>query len=175
MDARNVEDLIHHQIVMINLWEEPKRKKQIMPLEDTEEDDRVPLILGRPLLHTANAIIRVKNKELNLGIRENRATFLINKAMQHSHLNDDTCFRITVIDEVNEDELDALLNDSKPFLIVISSLLEQNEKEGLVLVLKNHKEAFAWKTSDNPGISPSFYKHKINFEDDVKPVIQREC
>ncbi|GKE99477.1 reverse transcriptase domain-containing protein [Tanacetum coccineum] len=32
-----------------------------------EEDDRVPLILGRPFLHTTDAIIRVKNKELNLG------------------------------------------------------------------------------------------------------------
>ncbi|GKB68024.1 reverse transcriptase domain-containing protein [Tanacetum coccineum] len=55
-----------------------------------EEDDRVPLILGRPFLHTADAIIRVKNKELNLGIGEDRSTFLIDKAMQHSHINDDT-------------------------------------------------------------------------------------
>ncbi|GKD75389.1 hypothetical protein Tco_1333671 [Tanacetum coccineum] len=35
-------------------------------------------------------------------------------------------------------------------------------------------EAFAWKTFDIPGISPSFCKHKINFEDNVKPVIQRQ-
>nr|GEW96463.1 reverse transcriptase domain-containing protein [Tanacetum cinerariifolium] len=105
-----------------------------------KEDDRVPLILGRPFLHTVDAIIRVKIKELNLGIREDRATFLIDKAMQHSHLNDDTCFRKDVINEVTEDELDALLNNSKPFL----------------------------------RISPSFCKHKINFEDDVKPIIQRQ-
>ncbi|GKB36546.1 reverse transcriptase domain-containing protein [Tanacetum coccineum] len=39
-----------------------------------EKDDRVPLILGRPFLHTANAIIRVKNKELNLGIVEDKRT-----------------------------------------------------------------------------------------------------
>ncbi|GKE54380.1 reverse transcriptase domain-containing protein [Tanacetum coccineum] len=57
-----------------------------------EEDDRVPLILGRPFLHTADAIIR------------------------HPHVNDDTCFRMDVIDEITEDELDALLDDSKPFL-----------------------------------------------------------
>ena len=36
--------------------------------------------------------------------------------MQHSHSNDDTCFRMDVIDEVTEEELDALLDDSKPFL-----------------------------------------------------------
>ncbi|GJR79451.1 reverse transcriptase domain-containing protein [Tanacetum coccineum] len=81
-----------------------------------EEDDRVPLILGRPFLHTADAIIRVKNKELNSGIEEDRATFLIDKAMQHSQLNNDTCFRMDIIDEVTEDELDALFDDSKPFL-----------------------------------------------------------
>ncbi|GJR90448.1 hypothetical protein Tco_0214459 [Tanacetum coccineum] len=81
-----------------------------------EEDDRVPLILGRPFLHTADAIIRVKNKELNLGIGEDRATFHIDKAMHHSHVNDDTCFRMDVIDKITEDELDALLDNSKPFL-----------------------------------------------------------
>ncbi|GJV79841.1 reverse transcriptase domain-containing protein [Tanacetum coccineum] len=32
------------------------------------EDDKVPIILGRPFLHTADAIIQVKNKELNLGV-----------------------------------------------------------------------------------------------------------
>nr|GEY04447.1 reverse transcriptase domain-containing protein [Tanacetum cinerariifolium] len=175
--------------------------------EETEEDDIVPLILRRTFLHTADAIIRVKNKELNLGIREDRATFLIDKAMHHSHLNDDTCFCMDVIDddEVKDDfeelppkdelriktyiqdsptDLEmkplpkhleyAFLEENSPFSVVILALLEQNEKERLVLVLKNHKEAFAYKTSDIPGISPSFCKHKINFEDDVKPFIQRQ-
>ncbi|GJY48944.1 reverse transcriptase domain-containing protein [Tanacetum coccineum] len=33
-----------------------------------EEDSKVPLILGRPFLHTADAVIRVKQKQLNLGV-----------------------------------------------------------------------------------------------------------
>ncbi|GKA35998.1 reverse transcriptase domain-containing protein [Tanacetum coccineum] len=69
----------------------------------------------------------------------------------------------------------AFLEENSLLLVVISALLEHNEKERLVSVLKNHKETFAWKTSDIPRISPSFCKHKINFEDDVKPVIQRQC
>ncbi|GJV18806.1 reverse transcriptase domain-containing protein [Tanacetum coccineum] len=81
-----------------------------------EEDDKVPLILGRPFLHTVDAIIRVKNKELNLGVGDDRITFLIDKAMQHSHSNDDTYFCIDVINEVSEEELDALLDDFEPFL-----------------------------------------------------------
>nr|GEU62253.1 reverse transcriptase domain-containing protein [Tanacetum cinerariifolium] len=50
------------------------------------------------------------------GIGEDRATFHIGKAMQHSHVNDDTCFRMDVIDEITDDKLDDLLDDSKPFL-----------------------------------------------------------
>ncbi|GJS05467.1 hypothetical protein Tco_0321975 [Tanacetum coccineum] len=154
-----------------------------------EEDDRVPLILRRPFLLTADVIIRVKNKELNLGIGEDRATFHIDKAMQHSHVNDDTCFCMDISetqldkefdkfmlgnvqeDEVKDDFEELPLKDElrirtsiqdpptdlelKPLPkyafpkensllpVVMSALLEQNEKERLVSILKNHKEAFA--------------------------------
>ncbi|GKB52710.1 hypothetical protein Tco_0903463 [Tanacetum coccineum] len=37
-------------------------------------------------------------------------------ANSHSHVNDDTCFRMDVVDEITEDAFDALLDDSKPFL-----------------------------------------------------------
>ncbi|GJY99036.1 reverse transcriptase domain-containing protein [Tanacetum coccineum] len=33
-----------------------------------EEDNKVPLILGRPFLHTVDAVIRVKQKQLTLGV-----------------------------------------------------------------------------------------------------------
>ncbi|GJV40694.1 reverse transcriptase domain-containing protein [Tanacetum coccineum] len=35
---------------------------------EMEEDSKVSLILGRPFLHTANAVIRVKQKQLNLRV-----------------------------------------------------------------------------------------------------------
>nr|GEX18973.1 hypothetical protein [Tanacetum cinerariifolium] len=58
--------------------------------------------------------------------------------------------------------------------VVISALLKDNEKKGLVSILKKHKEAFAWKTSYILGIRTSFCKNKFNFKDDGKPVIQRQ-
>nr|GEY36235.1 reverse transcriptase domain-containing protein [Tanacetum cinerariifolium] len=70
---------------------------------------------GRPFLYTADAIIRVKYKELNLRVGDDIITFLIDKAIRHSHSNDDTCLCIDDIDEVTEKELDALLDDSKPY------------------------------------------------------------
>ncbi|GJZ52017.1 reverse transcriptase domain-containing protein [Tanacetum coccineum] len=91
-----------------------------------EEDDKVPLILGRPFLHIADAIIRVKNKELNLGVGDDRITFLINKAMRYSHSNDDTCFRVDVIDEVTEEELNALLDEFKPFSTTSEKISESS-------------------------------------------------
>ncbi|GJV39394.1 reverse transcriptase domain-containing protein [Tanacetum coccineum] len=42
---------------------------------EMEEDSKVPLILGRLFLHTADAVIRVKQKQLNLGIGTKRMTF----------------------------------------------------------------------------------------------------
>ncbi|GJZ33723.1 reverse transcriptase domain-containing protein [Tanacetum coccineum] len=36
---------------------------------EMEEDCKLPLILGRPFLHTADAVIRVKQKQLNLGVQ----------------------------------------------------------------------------------------------------------
>ncbi|GKE01631.1 reverse transcriptase domain-containing protein, partial [Tanacetum coccineum] len=103
---------------------------------EMEEDSKVPLILGRPFLHTADAIIRVKGKKLNLGVGDDRITFLIEKAMQHSHSSNDTCFRMDVVDEVMEEELDALLNDSEPFL-------STSEKNNETFLNKEFKEFMA--------------------------------
>ncbi|GJY30315.1 reverse transcriptase domain-containing protein [Tanacetum coccineum] len=58
--------------------------------------------------------------------------------------------------------------------VIISSQLSKEEKDKLVSVLKKHKQAFAWKTTDIPGICPSFCKHKIQLLDDKKPVVQKQ-
>ncbi|GJT45163.1 reverse transcriptase domain-containing protein [Tanacetum coccineum] len=77
---------------------------------EMEEDSKVPLILGRLFLHTADAVIRVKQKQLNLRVGTERMIFHIDSMMKHSYLNDDTCFSIDVIDEILEEDFDALLD-----------------------------------------------------------------
>ncbi|GJW27335.1 reverse transcriptase domain-containing protein [Tanacetum coccineum] len=217
---------------------------------EMEEDSKVPIILGRPFLHTADAVIRVKQKQLNLGVGTEQLIFNINSAMKHSYSNDDTCFSIN---EILEDDLDALLGEGSKILhsikrtlfeeeifsefdefmamtvyknsesesdteeppfekitintdykiktsleepltdlelkplpnnleyvfleepsflrIIISSKLSAQNKSKLVSILKKHKEAFAWKMTDIPGICPSLCKHKIQLMDDKKPVV----
>nr|GEY47133.1 reverse transcriptase domain-containing protein [Tanacetum cinerariifolium] len=74
---------------------------------------------------------------------DDRITFLINKAMKHSHSNDDTCFRMDVIDEVTEEELDALLDDSEPFLNTPGKINETS-------LYKEFKEFMAVDVKETP-------------------------
>ncbi|GJW15705.1 reverse transcriptase domain-containing protein [Tanacetum coccineum] len=219
---------------------------------EIEKDNKVPLILGRPFLHTIDLVIRVKQKQLNLGVGTERMTFHIDSVMKHSYSNDDTCFSIDVIDEILEEDFDALLDEWSKILhsiegtileeklfaefdefmamtadehfesdtdieeppfkkitfntdykikmyleeppsdlklkplpdnlkyvfleepsfipVVISSQLSKQNKNKLISVLKRYKQAFAWKTTDIPGICPSFCKHKIQLLEDKKAV-----
>ncbi|GJX67328.1 reverse transcriptase domain-containing protein [Tanacetum coccineum] len=66
----------------------------------------------------------------------------------------------------------AFLNNNQEFPVIISSLLNSQEKESLLKVLTQHKAALAWKVADIKGISPSFCTHKILMEVNFKPVVQ---
>ncbi|GKF57469.1 hypothetical protein Tco_0171006, partial [Tanacetum coccineum] len=55
-------------------------------------------------------VIQVKWKQLNLEVGTKRMIFNIDSAMKHSYSNDDTCFSIDVIDEILEEDFDALLD-----------------------------------------------------------------
>nr|GEU56920.1 reverse transcriptase domain-containing protein [Tanacetum cinerariifolium] len=72
------------------------------------------------------------------------------------------------------DNLEYVFLEEPSFLpVIISSLLSKEKKNKLVSVLKKHKQAFAWKPTDIPGICPSFCKYKIQLLDDKKPVVQK--
>ncbi|GJS52893.1 reverse transcriptase domain-containing protein [Tanacetum coccineum] len=91
-----------------------------------KEDSKVPLILGRHFLHTADAVIHVKQKQLNLRASSERMVFSIDSVMKHSYSNDDTCFRIDVIDEILED-FDALLDEGSKILYSIEGTPLEDE------------------------------------------------
>ncbi|GJY36940.1 reverse transcriptase domain-containing protein [Tanacetum coccineum] len=195
-------------------------------------------------------------KQLNLRVGTERVISNIDSAMKHSYSNDDTCFSFDVIDEILEEDFDALLDEGSKILhsiegtlleeeifskfdefmamttdensesesdteeppfkkitintdykirtsleepptdlelkplpdnleyvfleepsflpVIISSKLFTQNKSKLVSFLKKHKEAFAWKTTDIPGICPSLCKHKIQLLDDKKPIVQKQ-
>ncbi|GJS32239.1 reverse transcriptase domain-containing protein [Tanacetum coccineum] len=73
------------------------------------------------------------------------------------------------------DNLEYVFLEEPSFLpVIISSQLSKEKKNRLISVPKKHKQAFAWKTTDIPGICPSFCKHKIQLLDDKKLVVQKQ-
>ncbi|GKF21164.1 hypothetical protein Tco_0069802, partial [Tanacetum coccineum] len=77
-------------------------------------------------------------------------------------------------DEISEVELKelplhleyAFLEENNKLPVIISKDLSLHEKTSLINVLKNQKQAIAWKLSDIKGIDPEFCSHKILLEDD---------
>ncbi|GJV64482.1 reverse transcriptase domain-containing protein [Tanacetum coccineum] len=82
--------------------------------------------------------------QMEEGVGDDRITFLIDKVMRHSHSNDDTCFCMDVIDEVMKEELDALLDDSKPFSTtsekISESLLDHEFEEFMTIKIEEIPE-----------------------------------
>nr|GEW96348.1 reverse transcriptase domain-containing protein [Tanacetum cinerariifolium] len=65
-------------------------------------------------------------KKLNLRVGTERMTFSIDSAMKHSYSNDDTCFSIDVVNEILEEDFNALLNEESKILHSIEgSILEE--------------------------------------------------
>ncbi|GKB95251.1 hypothetical protein Tco_0981388, partial [Tanacetum coccineum] len=94
---------------------------------EIEEDIKVPLILEISFLHTAESVIRVKQKQLNLGVVSECMIFSIDSAMKHSYSNDDTCFSIDVIDEILEKNFDTLLDEGNKILYSIEGTSLEDE------------------------------------------------
>nr|GEU83354.1 reverse transcriptase domain-containing protein [Tanacetum cinerariifolium] len=68
----------------------------------------------------------------------------------------------------------AFLEGDDKLPVIIAKDLSVEEKTALIMVLKSHKRAIAWKLSDIKGIDPKFYTHKILMEEDFKPVVQHQ-
>ncbi|GJZ64897.1 zinc finger, CCHC-type containing protein [Tanacetum coccineum] len=191
------------------------RAKQPTPNLD---DDNIPMSREEEAKFMQTFLIRVKQKQLNLGVGTERMIFIIDFAIKHSYSNDDTCFSINVIAEILEEDFDALLDEGSKiphsiegtvleeeifseFDKFIAMTIDENydsesdteepsfekitintaykiktsfEEPPTDLKFKPLPEAFAWKTTDIPGIFPSFCKHKIQLLDDKKPIVQKQ-
>ncbi|GKB65015.1 hypothetical protein Tco_0921201 [Tanacetum coccineum] len=65
--------------------------------------------------------------EMEEDIGTERIIFNIDYAMKHSYSNDDTCFSIDVIDEILEEDFDALLDEESKILHSIEGTLLEEE------------------------------------------------
>ncbi|GJV17509.1 reverse transcriptase domain-containing protein [Tanacetum coccineum] len=96
-----------------------------MSIRLAERSFQNPVGIAKNML--IEVVIRVKQKQLNLGVGTERMIFNIDSTMKHSYSNDDTCFSIDVIDEILEEDFDALLDECSKILHSIERTLLEEE------------------------------------------------
>ncbi|KAK5842248.1 hypothetical protein PVK06_004584 [Gossypium arboreum] len=90
-----------------------KVDKLIFPIDfvvlDMDEDVEVPLILGRPFLATARAIIDVGDGKMVLRVGDEEIVFKIYDAMRFSREQDDSCYFIDSINHAAQDSFQEII------------------------------------------------------------------
>ncbi|GJV84047.1 reverse transcriptase domain-containing protein [Tanacetum coccineum] len=107
-------------------------------------------------------------KQLNLGVGTERMIFNINSAMKHSYSNDDTCFSI---DEILEEDFDALLDEGSKILHSIEGTLLEEE------IFAEFDEFMAMTADENSDSEsdtkrPPFEKITINTDYKIKTSLE---
>ncbi|GJS47974.1 reverse transcriptase domain-containing protein [Tanacetum coccineum] len=140
---------------------------------DYDVDPRVPLILGRPFLRTARALIDVHGEELTLRVNDEAITFNVGHTSRYSYRYDDESVnRIDVIDVTCEEYAQEVLGfsdssksgnptpSSDPIITTSSPSLTPFEGGDFVL-----EEIKACLTSDS--ISPGIDDADFDLEGDI--------
>ncbi|GKB92617.1 DNA-directed DNA polymerase [Tanacetum coccineum] len=95
-----------------------KVDKFVLPIDfvilDMPEDSRVPIILGRPFLATARAMIDVFNKKIMLRVGDDEVIFDVNQSIKRSPTEDDECYGIDDLDDTINAEAQELLANDEP-------------------------------------------------------------
>ena len=66
------------------------------------------------------------------------------------------------------------LGDNKTFPMIVSNELNPEETEKLLNLLRKHKKVIGYSINDLKGISPAFCTHRIQLEEQCKPVIEHQ-
>nr|GEX73197.1 reverse transcriptase domain-containing protein [Tanacetum cinerariifolium]GEY36553.1 reverse transcriptase domain-containing protein [Tanacetum cinerariifolium] len=144
---------------------------------DFVADPRVPLIMGRPFLSTAYALIDVYDGEITLRHNDQSLTLKCGDTPSISYDNLESLNKVDLIDATCEEYSQEVLGfadvvSNEP--VIIAKDISFNEKTALINVLKTRKKAIAWKLTDIKGIDLEFCSHKILLEEDYSPKVQSE-
>ncbi|XP_058003777.1 uncharacterized protein LOC131180166 [Hevea brasiliensis] len=115
---------------------------------EMEEDNHIPIILRRPFLATAGAIIDVKNDE--------------KEAPQVDLKPLPSTLRC------------AFLGPNSTYPVIISAILSDVQVEKLLRELRAHRKVIGYTIDDIKGISPTLCMHRILLEDNFKATIEHQ-
>ncbi|GJR26968.1 reverse transcriptase domain-containing protein [Tanacetum coccineum] len=110
-------------------------------------------------------------EQLNLGVGTERMIFNIDSAIKQSYSNDDTYFSIDVIDEILEEDFDALLDEGSKILHSIEgTLLEEeifSEFDKFIAMAENENY-----DSESDEEEPKFKKITVNTDYKIKTSLE---
>ncbi|GJQ94541.1 hypothetical protein Tco_0005680 [Tanacetum coccineum] len=142
---------------------------------DMKEDSKVPIILGRPFLANAHAMIDVFNKKISLEVGNETITFDIEKSMKYAASTDDTCHyfdrpRANETGSVNMwDEEKDLESEEENKDIKEEKYLRRNKVETFTPYVESDKED--WEIFSNKKRNP--LRRKYNNQGKTTPEAKR--
>ncbi|GJX57460.1 DNA-directed DNA polymerase [Tanacetum coccineum] len=96
------------------------------------EDSRVPIILGRPFLATARAMIDVFNKKITLRVGDDEVIFDVDQSIKRPTTKDNECYGIDDLDDTINEEAQELLANKEPDSFLsrgLEKLIDQSDLE----------------------------------------------
>ncbi|GJV49966.1 DNA-directed DNA polymerase [Tanacetum coccineum] len=98
---------------------------------DMREDTRIPIILGRPFLATARAMIDVFNKKITLRIGDEEVIFDVDQSIKKPLTEDDECYGIDDLDQTIHLESQELMENDHTDSFLLKNLdVSQTDSEG---------------------------------------------
>ncbi|XP_021726286.1 uncharacterized protein LOC110693475 [Chenopodium quinoa] len=142
---------------------------------DMVEYTQISIILGRPLFHTARAIIDVKNGKLTLSVGDDNITFNLGKVLKGPMLEEICCLIdvIDIMDDICEERLPQVLarDPLEEVLCGDLSAEELDTKETLKVVKLVHESKLAEVKKPELKPLPSHLKYVFLDEQELYPVI----
>ncbi|GKE15460.1 DNA-directed DNA polymerase [Tanacetum coccineum] len=99
---------------------------------DMPEDSRVPIILGRPFLATARAMIDVFNNKITLRVGDDKVIFDMDQSIKSSPAEDDECYGVDDLDDaINAEAQELLANDTTDLFLLkgLEKSIKQSDLE----------------------------------------------
>ncbi|GKA87245.1 reverse transcriptase domain-containing protein [Tanacetum coccineum] len=107
---------------------------------DMPKDSRVPIILRRPFLATARAMINVFNKKITLRVRDDKVIFNVDQLIKRPPTKDDECYGIDDLDDTINAKAQELLANEEPDSSRVSPIHVVPKKGGMTVVLNDDNE-----------------------------------
>lgn len=84
---------------------------------DMEEDNQVPIILGRYFLSTMRDLVDIRESKLTLCLGEEAITFWFHRSIRHSKISDTLVFSVDIFNALLEREMKGWKdNDSEVYM-----------------------------------------------------------